>query len=137
MLNKQRGSILIEGLVAILIFSVGVLALMGMQSVAIKNASQAKYRNEAALLANQILSQMMVDQVNIANYVDGGSAPARTAWDTQVAELLPNGSAVITYVDTAATPRFVTITLSWRGPDEPADAAHQYVTAANVMPAVN
>jgi type IV pilus assembly protein PilV len=135
--TRQRGSILIEGLVSILIFSVGVLALMGMQSVAIKNASQAQYRSEAALLAGQILNQMMVDQAGIANYVDGGGAPARDAWDIQVADTLPNGAGSIAYVDTPATPRLATITVTWRAPDEAADVVHQYVTSANIMPAVN
>lgn len=135
--TRQQGSILIEGLIAILIFSVGVLALMGMQAVAIKNASQAQYRSQAALLAGQILNQMMVDQVNIANYADGGGAPSRDAWDVQVTDALPNGAGSIAYVDTPATPRLATVTVTWRAPDEPVDATHQYVTSANLMPAVN
>lgn len=137
MLSKQRGSILIEGLVSILIFSVGVLALMGMQSTAIKNASQAKYRNEAALLASQLLSQMMVDQVNIAEYADGGGSPAREAWSQQVAQTLPNGVGSVAYVDTPATPRQATITVSWRAHDETVGNEHQFVTSSNVIPAVN
>lgn len=137
MLNKQQGSILIEGLVAVLIFSIGILALMGMQSVAIKNASQAQYRNEAGQLASQILSQIMVDQANIANYVDGGGAPAREAWTLQVAQMLPNGIGTVAYVDAPATPRLVTVTLNWRAPNEAPDASHQYVISANVMPAEN
>lgn len=136
-MSRQRGSILIEGLVSVLIFSIGILALMGMQSVAIKNASQAKYRNDAALLANQIFSQMMVDQVNVPTYADGGGAVARQAWDVQVADTLPNGLGTIAYVDTVATPRQVTITMTWRAPDEPVGSDHQYVTTASVMPAVN
>lgn len=138
MLIRQKGSILIEGLVAILIFSFGVLALIGMQSTAIKNASQAKYRNEAALLANRMLSQIMVDQTNIANYDDdGGGSPAKEAWLADVVETLPNGAATLVYVDTPATPRQVTITLTWRGPDEPEGSDHNYVVSANIMPAVN
>lgn len=138
MLREQKGSILIEGLVSILIFSIGVIALMGMQSVAIKNANHAKFRNDAALLANQMLSQMMVDQANIANYGDaGGGSPAKDAWLTQVGETLPNGDATITYVDTPAAPRQVTITLTWRAPDEEVGSEHRHVTSANVMQAVN
>lgn len=138
MLKRQKGSILIEGLVAILIFSFGVLALMGMQSTAIKNASQAKYRNDAALLANRMLSQIMVDQTNIANYDDaGGGSPAKEAWLADVAETLPNGAATLVYVDTPATPRQVTITLTWRAPDEPEGSDHNYVVSANIMQAVN
>lgn len=136
MLKKQTGSILIEGLIAILLFSIGILALIGMQSLAIKNASQAKYRNEAGLLASQILSQMMVDQANVATgYGDTGGGATRLAWDTQVSKALPNGTGSITYIDTAATPRQVTITLTWQEHDETVN--HQYTTSSRIIPAVN
>ena len=46
--KKQRGVMLIEGLIAILIFSLGVLAMVGMQAQAINHTSQAKYRADAA-----------------------------------------------------------------------------------------
>lgn len=138
MLKNQKGSILIEGLISIVIFSIGILALMGMQSIAIKNASQAQYRNDAGLLANQILSQMMVDQVNIANYDDsGGASPAKDAWKAQVANTLPNGAGSVIYVDTVATPRLVTIVLNWRAPDETVADTHQYRISASIMPAEN
>ena len=138
MLMKQRGSILIEGLISVLIFSVGVLALIGMQAVAIKNAAQAQYRNDAGLLASQILSQIQVDQNNITNYAtDQGSYAPKDAWLEHVANTLPNGNAVITYVDTAASPRLITITLNWRAPNEPSTDTHQYLISASVMPAEN
>lgn len=135
MLTIQRGSILIEGLISILLFSVGILALIGMQSIAIKNASQAQYRNEAGLLSSQVISQMMVDQINVAAYDDNNSGPARVAWDTQVANTLPNGVGSIVYVDSVTTPRQATVTLTWRAHDETSD--HQYVTSTRIMPAVN
>ncbi len=138
MLKNQAGSILIEGLVSVAIFAFGVLALIGMQSVAIKNASQAQYRNEAGQLANQILSQIMVDQANTANYDDDSSgSPAKDAWLTQVQNVLPNGTGSVAYVDTSTTPRQVTITLTWRSPGEEVGQEHQYVVTATAMPAVN
>ena len=138
MLRVQKGSILIEGLISIIIFSIGVLALVGMQSVAIKNASQAQYRNEAGSLAGQIINQMMVDQNNLSSYAgsSGGNA-SREAWETEVQRLLPNATATITYVDTTETPRLATVTLTWRAPDEATDVQHQYVISASLMPSEN
>ena len=74
--QKQAGVILIEALVGMLIFLIGVLALMGMQAAAISNTSQAKYRSDASLLAGQIVSQMWSDPNNIPSYsyVSGGSS---------------------------------------------------------------
>src|SRR5205823_13644336 len=49
--GSERGVMLIEALAAILIFSIGILAVVGMQAVAIKDVASAKYRSEAAFLA--------------------------------------------------------------------------------------
>ena len=42
----MQGSVLLEGLLAVLIFSVGVLALIGMQANAINTISEVKYRTD-------------------------------------------------------------------------------------------
>ena len=42
---------LLEALIAILIFSMGILALMGMQATAINTVSESKYRSNAGFLA--------------------------------------------------------------------------------------
>ena len=47
--RRQAGFTLIEGLVAILIFSLGVLALIGLQVNSVRQSSNAKYRSDAAL----------------------------------------------------------------------------------------
>jgi type IV pilus assembly protein PilV len=57
----QRGMFLLEALIAILIFSFGILGLVGMQSKAISAQSDTQYRIEAANFANRILSQIWVN----------------------------------------------------------------------------
>jgi type IV pilus assembly protein PilV len=49
---------LIEALVSILIFSFGVLGLIGLQASAINFSVDAEDRNRAALFANEIASSM-------------------------------------------------------------------------------
>jgi type IV pilus assembly protein PilV len=125
---RQRGFLLIEALIAILIFSLGVIALMGLQSISIGNAIQGKYRTDASYLANGIVAQMMVDKNNVSNYADGASTPAarRTQWNGEVAAALPNGSANVTINGTA-----VTVVVSWRNPDE--TSSHSYKAIAQVV----
>lgn len=56
--NPQNGFVLLEGLIAILIFSMAILGVVGMQATAITKASESQYRADAAFLANQLIGQM-------------------------------------------------------------------------------
>ena len=51
---------LLEALIAILIFSLGILGIVGMQASAIGASRDAKYRTDAGMLANEVIGQMMV-----------------------------------------------------------------------------
>ena len=122
MKKTQSGVALLEALVGILIFSIGILALMGLQAQSIRNTVEAKYRNEAAYLANQIIGQMWVDRgpngANLATYDTGGGAnPNMTAWRTQVANTLPRvvaGGANSPTIVVAGSQ--VTVTIFWQLP---------------------
>ena len=115
---------LIEALVAILIFTIGVIAVMGMQAVSIEQVSQAKYRTDASYLANQITGKMWTDVPNLSTYATAGST-GRAAWDAVVASTLPAGSAVIVVNGT-----LVTVTINWQQPNE--TVVRKYVAVANI-----
>jgi type IV pilus assembly protein PilV len=55
-LRRQQGVMLLEALIGILIFSMGILAMVGMQAAAFSASADAKNRAEAAAFANQIIS---------------------------------------------------------------------------------
>ena len=76
----QRGYLLIEALVSILIFSTGILAIFSLQAASIQNSADAKYRADASFLANQIIGYMWGDRANLAAYQHrpGGVACAPT-----------------------------------------------------------
>lgn len=118
MRRGQSGVALLEALVGILIFSIGILALMGLQAQSIRNTVEAKYRNEAAYLANQIIGQMWVDRANLAAYDTGGGAnPNMENWRTRVAATLPRvvvGGINSPTIDIAATQ--ATVTVFWQMP---------------------
>ena len=54
--RSQQGVFLIEALLGILIFSLGVLAMVALGTAAVSAQSDAEYRTEAASLANEIAS---------------------------------------------------------------------------------
>ena len=120
------GMMLIEALLGILIFSVGILGLVGLQAASMRNATDARYRSEAAYLANQIVGRMWIDRgvanANLPNYVlttaTTCSASATTAlqqWLCEVERTLPGITAVAATrpTITVATDT-VTVTLRWR-----------------------
>ena len=115
--RSQAGVMLIEALIGILIFSIGILALIGMQGAAIRNTTDARYRSEASFLANQIIGQMWVDRANLTQYQTAGYAP-RDNWATTVAATLPGvtGSRLPTIAVTAENE--VTVVIQWLQPGE-------------------
>jgi type IV pilus assembly protein PilV len=123
-LRHQAGVMLIEALIAILIFSIGILALLGMQGSAIRNTTDARYRSEAAYLASQIVGQMWVDIKKLPNYDTANPIvyPARDAWVNRVATMLPGvtaGGALSPTIQVGPTPGEVRVQVQWQQPGEP------------------
>ncbi len=58
MRKQQSGVMLLEALIAILIFSLGILGVVGMQASAIAASRDAKYRSDASWLANELVGLM-------------------------------------------------------------------------------
>ncbi|MEN3364916.1 MAG: type pilus assembly protein PilV [Burkholderiales bacterium] len=133
-LNKQAGMVLLEGLIAILIFSVGILAIVGMQAAAVRNVGEAKYRSEASLLADSLLGTMWAtDRVTASlqtNFNTGGTG--YNTWLGHVSTTLPN---VASYPPTVVVDDqgIVTITVRWLAPSAGAGSdAHQYIAVAQI-----
>jgi type IV pilus assembly protein PilV len=114
--TTQGGVALLETLIAILVFSLGVLGVIGLQAAMIKHTGDARYRIEAAYLAQQRLGAMWMDQTNFASYVE-------TA--TDISALLPEGTRSVT-VDG----RQVTVTVTWQQPG--ATETHNYETTTRI-----
>ena len=63
MLNKnhQEGVMLLEALIGVLLFSIGIIAMMGLQANALATAGETKYRSEASFIAEEFISDMRND----------------------------------------------------------------------------
>ena len=129
--KSQSGVMLIEALIGILIFSIGILALIGMQATAMRNTTDARYRSEAAFLATQIIGQMWVDRANLASYANAGYPP-RDKWVSQVGATLPGipTDAPAPSITVGANNE-VTVTIQWRQPGETQTRRLEFVNRIN------
>lgn len=132
--GKEKGSVLLEGLIAILVFSMGILAIVGLQVAAIKTVADSQYRLEASFLANRLIAQMWTDTGNIANYaLPGGAAAAN--WKSEVTALLPganNSPPTVSIIGDSVSGYTITIRLNWKAAAE--TSAHNYTTIAYINP---
>lgn len=131
--RHARGVALIEALVSMLLFSLGVLALVGLQGSMVRAQTDAKVRADAAYLASEVVGKMWSDLQNIADY-NGAACADQTRckeWQDKVATLLPNGSGAVT-VDSSTND--VTVTIGWESPDQ---GTHRYVTHTTIVAAGN
>jgi type IV pilus assembly protein PilV len=101
----QRGSVLIEAMVAVVIFSMGVLALVGLQSAMIKNSGDNRYRAEAQLIAQTHIANMMAYGGDAASYISQVD-------QNRIKAQLPNGTLTFS----ALTNSMVTVTIGWQVP---------------------
>jgi type IV pilus assembly protein PilV len=120
--RQQSGMMLIESLLAILVFSLGILALVGLQGMAIKQSTDARYRTEAALLANDIIGQMWVSDRTtaglVANFDSITGGAAYNTWRARVGGVLP-GAAANPPVITIDPQGIATVTVHWVAPNDP------------------
>jgi type IV pilus assembly protein PilV len=111
----QQGVVLLEALIAILLFSMGVLALVGLQGAMIKNTSDANYRVAASFIAQQRIGQIWADPGNAITYL------ATSA----VVSSLPSGLLTVT---NPATNQYKVV-VTWTQPGKP---THNFTTIATI-----
>ncbi|MBV1774631.1 hypothetical protein KSF73_02760 [Burkholderiaceae bacterium DAT-1] len=133
--SKQSGAVLLEALISVVLFLVGLIALISVQSRAASISAQGKYRAEAAYLANQALGIMRAQLPGnpgtpLGNYVcspctsANNTAGMLSTWGPTVASTLPSGVASI-----AVAGSLVTITITWQAPN---DSQHNFTISSNV-----
>ncbi|MCQ4163779.1 type IV pilus modification protein PilV [Tahibacter harae] len=114
--SKNRGFSLLEVLIALMIFSVGLLGLAGLMVVSVKTNNGAYQRTQAAFLAQSMVDRMRANSMGVwgGNYnatVPGGSNPtcpctvAQLAqrdlywWGQELTNFLPNPAATVRCVN--------------------------------------
>lgn len=121
---SQKGIVLIESLIAVLLFSLGILALVGLQAAMIKNTSEAKYRAEASFIAQQRLGDIWVNSKNHSSLADYVVADEDLLLPDGTMQL-PSGKRSVA----VSAGRTVTVTVTWALPGQ---ATHQYSANARI-----
>jgi type IV pilus assembly protein PilV len=134
--HSQSGVMLLEVLIGMLLFLVGIVGIVSLQAASAKHTIDAKYRTEAAYLANAIIGRMWADTPNLASYETPAAtacpdpaATERDKWICEVGTILPNatGANAPTIAINGAT---VTITVQWQ--KDLTDPVHNHVVTTDI-----
>lgn len=131
---------MLESLIAILIFSIGIIAVIGMQAMAVQTSTDAKYRTDASLLANRLVAEMWSGDrtatVLQTNYASATAGAGYVAWLADVQAALPgaqsNPPSVTVNTTAGATEGVVTVSIFWRQPGEADDVVHNHTVVSQI-----
>lgn len=142
----QRGFSMIEGLIGLLIFAIGLLGVAGLYSTSVQQVTSAEFRTTAAMLANDLIGRMwMSDRTYSTLQASYSSADAGTGYTSWKAAVLSSSlPSVTTYPPTvvfttvagggssAVNSSLATITIYWKAPGD--DSVRQYVALTQMKP---
>jgi type IV pilus assembly protein PilV len=148
----QAGVMLLEALIAILIFSLGILTVIGIQAASIKMAADAQLRTRAALLADRLVGRMWASGLDIDEMKAAFESPGGDDYKKWLAEVsvyekfgLPGvggGSDDKGVASTLPTVKVanaagaangrVVVTLYWRTPSMPDGERRQHIVTSQI-----
>jgi type IV pilus assembly protein PilV len=99
----QRGSMMVEVLVSVVLLSVSVLGLVRILAQSVKDSGELEYRSVASTLADQAIGRMWV--------MDPAGLGAYAAAQTGTTNVLPNGTRAV-----AVNGNVVAVTITWQAP---------------------
>ena len=130
--REVAGSALIDAMIAIVVFSIGILGVVRLQSAAIGFSTDAKYRADAALLADALIGEMWsADPSTLAAQFTGssGAGGARyAAWNTRVTQI-PGGAGKVAFL----TDGSVEVSVEWKAPGDQSGSVHRYVASTSIQ----
>jgi type IV pilus assembly protein PilV len=91
--RRQAGSFILEAIISLLLFAVGVISLMGLVIQGLNQVGQSKARNDASYLAGELIAEMWVrTSVEIGGQAGETCTAASTSWTCRVKSLIPTAS---------------------------------------------
>jgi len=132
---KQQGFTLLEVMIALVIFSIGLLGLAGLQAGGLRSNTQAQFRTIATIQAYDMAERIRANPRGVAdgdyNAFDDATPTAEDCisaactaaematydyyeWELTTQDVLPSGHGVVTSaLDASGTTRLFTITVMW------------------------
>lgn len=130
-----RGIVMLDALIAIVVFSIGILGMVHLQAAAVQLAADAKYRTDAAMLADQVIGQMWGDDPATLSTNYGAAGLKYKAWADVVASTLPGVDAKTNAPTiTIGANNLVTVTVKWQPPQGSSNDVntHSYVSITQI-----
>jgi len=139
--DDQSGVVILEVLVSIVIFAVGVLGIVGLQTVTAKAGVDARFRTDAAALSDELVAraQTWMNASTLATQFTGTNASGGaeyTSWYTNrliVAQAgLPGVQSAVAFPAPyagAGAGAFITVIISWQVPGADGRSTHTTVAA--------
>lgn len=138
--NAQIGGGLIEALMSLVVLSVGILGLIGMQATVIQDNSESRVRMQAGFFATSVLGMAAANPENVGCFIVNSTQSAAcvspdvqtqaSAWLDQVVSALPGAATVPPQVAYDNGSGQLTVTLRWRMRGD--NAVHNYVATTQV-----
>jgi type IV pilus assembly protein PilV len=138
--GTERGSFIIEAIISLLLFAVGLISLLALSVQALNQVSQSKARNDASYIAGELIAEMWVGaSVNLSN------------WNDRLQTVVPGATGTV-YLSTCdcvetsganacsgaasgtvniANPQPVTVCISWTDRKDP-DAPRRYQASSMI-----
>jgi len=121
----QAGAYLLEALIGILIFGLGVLGIVGLQAASTRSTSDSALRAEAVFAANQLLGEMWADSETtlVGSYSSTLGGQPYTDWANQLQSAqggawVQNPTVIFDAVPApSTTSHYVTIQIFWQSQD--------------------
>lgn len=119
-MKKQKGFFMLESIIAIIVFVIGVVGVLEVQKRSVDNTTDSHYRSQAYLMANNLINLVSMDYGNIEDYNDstiecvdltGTTCSEFSRWKASLQNSIPTATTEVSF-DSAT--RIINVTIKWK-----------------------
>lgn len=125
--NNKKGFFIIEALISILVFMIGILGILQLQVGQMQATADAQYRAQASYMAENLMSEIIIDKGNIDTFVDKTNA-TYSDWEGNLRNALPGVNEFPPEVSTsiaASGGTLVTVVVKWKAPQSESESKYE------------
>jgi type IV pilus assembly protein PilV len=125
--NNKKGFFIIEALISILVFMIGILGILQLQVGQMQATADAQYRSQASYMAENLMSEIVIDKGNIDTFVDKTNTTYMD-WESNLRNVLPGVNEYEPEVTTSISSSggtLVTIVVKWKAPQSESESQYE------------